>query len=315
MREIGGYLELERYRLPMLHENGIKLDCGRSCLAYLIRTRHIRKLAVPYFMCDSVFHLCGDYGVALRYYRVGLNLRPEPLELAEDEWLYMMNYYGQLSLQEILACRQRYGRVIVDNVQAYFDEPAEGVDTLYTCRKFFGVPDGAVLMTDTALEEEPERGESFEHMEYLLGRFERTASEFYAKSVENNRRFRHAPIRRMSALTENLLHGIDYADVKRRRTENFAALAARLGPINELKLQPTEGAFAYPLLIEGGAALKKRLIEKKIYVPTLWPNVPESVPRDWPEYRLVTDLLPLPCDQRYGAEEMEYIAGAVLGAV
>lgn len=315
MREIGGYLELEKYHLPMLHENGVKLDCGRNCLAYLIRSKHIQKLAVPYLLCDSVFQLCADYDVFLRFYHVDADLRPEPLELADDEWLYLVNYYGQIQNQEILAYHQRYGRVIVDNSQAFFDESADGVDTLYTCRKFFGVPDGAILMTDTLLEEELQRGESFSHMEHILGRFEQTASAFYAKSVENNRRFQHAPIRRMSALTENLLHSIDYENVMRRRTENFSALSKLLGSINELRLQPTRGAFAYPLLIKGGAALKQKLIGQKIYVPTLWPNVVQSTPADWIDHRLADEILPLPCDQRYGAEEMKYIGDVILGSV
>ena len=42
--------------------------------------------------------------------------------------------------------------VIIDNVQAYFQRPIEGFDTLYSCRKYFGVPDGAVLYTDLEIE-------------------------------------------------------------------------------------------------------------------------------------------------------------------
>lgn len=311
MKEIGGYLELETYRLPMLYDSGVKLDCGRSCLAYLIQTRQLRRLAVPYFMCESVFQICADCGVSLRFYRVGPDLRPEPLELAEDEWLYLMNYYGQLSPQEISRIHQRYGRVIVDNVQAFFEAPADGVDTFYSCRKFFGVPDGAILMTDAKLQEELERIESHSHMEHLLGRFERTASEFYAQSVGNNRRFRHIAIKGMSLLAENLLHSIDYEDIKRRRSENYSVLAERLGPINELDIRPPQGAFAYPLLIRNGAELKKKLIDHKIYVPTLWPNVLEAVPQEWTEYRLAADILPLPCDQRYEAADMEYISDLI----
>ena len=54
MKEIGGYIELDRYTLPMLHENAKALNCGRNCLAYLIRARGIKKIALPYFLCDSV---------------------------------------------------------------------------------------------------------------------------------------------------------------------------------------------------------------------------------------------------------------------
>ena len=48
MREIGGYIELEHNRNPMLHEECIKLNCGRSGLAYIIEAKGIRKIALPY---------------------------------------------------------------------------------------------------------------------------------------------------------------------------------------------------------------------------------------------------------------------------
>ena len=32
MKEIGGYIEFEKYEGKMLHEDGILLNCGRSCL-------------------------------------------------------------------------------------------------------------------------------------------------------------------------------------------------------------------------------------------------------------------------------------------
>ena len=44
MKEIGGYIELDTYRLPMLHEKAIKLNCGRNALWYLIKARNIRKI-------------------------------------------------------------------------------------------------------------------------------------------------------------------------------------------------------------------------------------------------------------------------------
>ena len=31
-REIGGYLELERNRFPLLHESALALNCGRNAL-------------------------------------------------------------------------------------------------------------------------------------------------------------------------------------------------------------------------------------------------------------------------------------------
>ena len=58
MKEIGGYFELDRYRLPMLHEEALALNCGRNCLSYLIEARNIKKILLPYFMCNVVSDTC-----------------------------------------------------------------------------------------------------------------------------------------------------------------------------------------------------------------------------------------------------------------
>lgn len=308
MKEIGGYIELDSYHGEMLHSDGIKLNCGRNCLAYIIKARNIKKIAMPYYMCDSVTEVCREYGVQLRFYHTDMSFRPEPAELADDEWFYLMNFYGQLTSEEMDGYVRRYKRVIVDFAQDYFREPVKGADTLYTCRKFFGVPDGAILYTDAEpLSEELEQEEVFDRMDYLLGRWERPASEFYGKYVENNEKFDGSPIKTMSKLTENLLHAIDYEKVKQSRTENFAYLHKRLRERNLLDIRLCEGAFAYPFMTEKGAELRKFLISKKIFVPTLWPNVLEEMDKGGTEYKMVENILPLPCDQRYTAEDMEYI--------
>ena len=46
-KEIGGYLELDRYHLPMLHDEAIALNSGRNCLAYLIRKKGIKRIWIP----------------------------------------------------------------------------------------------------------------------------------------------------------------------------------------------------------------------------------------------------------------------------
>ena len=89
MTEIGGYIELDKYALPMLHEGAISLNCGRNCLAYLLRARKIKKILLPKFLCDSVSSVCGRERVSVDFYSVGLNFMPIDIDLAEDEWLYI----------------------------------------------------------------------------------------------------------------------------------------------------------------------------------------------------------------------------------
>ena len=44
MKEIGGYIELDTYTGKMLHSDGIKLNCGRNALEYIIKAKNIKKL-------------------------------------------------------------------------------------------------------------------------------------------------------------------------------------------------------------------------------------------------------------------------------
>ena len=302
MKEIGGYIELDTYTGKMLHSDGTKLNCGRNALAYIIKAKGIKKIHMPKFMCDSCDKVLADNHVDVHYYSIGLDFKPVIKEW--DGWLYVVNFYGQLSNDYLNSLGDR---IIVDNAQAYFQEPIPGVDTLYTCRKFFGVADGAILYTDKLIRVE-EQDESFERMHFLLGRYERSASEFYTEYVENNHFFKNEPIKRMSKLTENLLHGIDYEMVKNRRRQNFCYLHEMFQSMNKLNLSVPDGAFMYPLYIENGAEVRKQLQAKKIFIPILWPAVFNLCEENELEYDMAKNILPIPVDQRYGIEDMKYIA-------
>lgn len=313
MIEIGGYIELDTYRLPMLHENAIKLNCGRNALAYLIESKNIKKLYIPKFNCDCITDLCKRMNIDIDTYSIDKSFRPIfNKELNAGECFYLINYYGQISNTEIEVYKGKYKNIIVDNAQAYFQMPVEGIDTLYTCRKFFGVSDGAILYTDKKLNRKLDIDESFNRMRFVLGRFERSASEFYIESSENNDLFDNESIKYMSKLTQNLLHGIDYGYVGKKRTTNFEYLDKIFKDKNQLQLCTPNGAFMYPLLVSNGAEIRKELQQKKIYIPVLWPSVLNECSEESIEYNFAKNILPLPCDQRYSEEEMEYMSKLIL---
>lgn len=296
----------------MLHEEALALNCGRGALEYLCKAKKIKKLYLPYFLCSSVSNLCEKIGVSYSGYHINKNFEPIfQQNLGDNEWLYIVNFYGQLDNIYLSKLKQKYDRIIVDNAQSYYQLPANNVDTLYTCRKYFGVSDGAFLYTNKEIDEDLLMDESFERMRYLLGRYERSANEFYEDYRVNNKFFATEPVKHMSRLTENLLHGIDYDAVAKRRQENFDFLNEVFKNINELKLKSSYGAFMYPLLIQNGAAVRKELQKNKIYIPLLWPNVVENGTSNTMEYHYAADILPLPIDQRYTLEDMKYIVSEV----
>ena len=61
----------------------------------------------------------------------------------------------------------------------------------------------------------------------------------------------------------------------------------------------------YPLLLDNGVEIRKRLQQRKIYIPTLWPNVSDWCEENETEICMAQNILPLPIDQRYGTAEMD----------
>lgn len=313
LKEIGGYIEVDLPCRRKLHEGAVALNSGRSCVAYLLESRGVKMLWIPDYMCDSISGLLDRYGVGWKKYAVAVNLEPVwDFTVSEGEYLYLVDYFGQLSDQCFeKALEISKGRLIVDEAQSLFAEPRDGVDTLYSPRKFLGIPDGGFLYTDARRLVGVPRDESHCNMGFLLGRYEGAASTFYSEYQANNDRFIEEPMKRMSRLTNGLIGATDLERVKDRRRRNFRYLAMSLAAVNELELKEPVVPFAYPLLVEGGSELRRNLIKRKMYVPLLWPNVLNEDEAGDEAKRLASDLLPLPVDQRYGYREMNLMLEAL----
>lgn len=312
MKEIGGYFGLEDLANKEFYGGLLALNSGCNALLYLLKARKIKKLHIPYYLCDSVSNLLRKHGCDFDYYHVDQQFEPIfDQQLAQGEYLYIVNLYGQITEEKTLALKEHYGQLILDHSQAFFQKPIEGIDTIYSCRKYFGVPDGAYLATDAVLYEELEQDVSKDRMAHILGRYEGTASEYYADFRSSNDILAEVPLRTMSNLTRNLMGAFDYERSRQIRNENYAYLERELGVDNPLNLTLPEGAFAYPFLAEDGIPVRNKLAQQKIYIPLLWPNVLDECPEESLEYQYAANILPLPCDQRYGIEDMAYLVEKV----
>ena len=282
MKEIGGYIELDQYQHPMLHDKGIALNTGRNCLAYLIESKKIFSIYLPYFICDVVIEICRKLNVKIIFYHTIKEISYS--DIGENTFVYVVNYYGQLTNEYIKYLKEKYINIIVDNAQAYYQLPVENIDT----RK---------LLKDI----------SYKRINFVIGRFEESASKFYYDFLSNEDKLNNEPLKLMSKLTNNLLHAIDYEYVKTKRTQNYSLLFNELEKLNKLKLRKIEGAFAYPLYVKNGYLIRKELIKNKIYIPVLWPNLTTNKFKDSLEYEWALNILPIPCDQRYDKNDMNII--------
>lgn len=303
-RAIGGYLELEMRKREHYHKKAIRLNTGRNCLEYILRARGYKHVWLPYYTCDVLLEPLNKLDVSYSFYSINKNLEPERLpNLHSNEAFVYTNYYGIKQAMAEALSRQYGSQLIVDNAQAFFAKPLQGIDTFYTARKFFGVPDGAYLCTDVQIEEEFPQDVSMARIGHLLKRVEYDAESGYADYQQHEEDLCNQPIKWMSHLTERLLESADYGSVASRRRENFMSLHAELKGTNGLSLEIGDAVpMSYPYWSKDGAALRERLRQQRIYVPKYWPNKVIGLPEI--ELSLMNNLLPLPIDQRYGKEEM-----------
>lgn len=309
MDAIGGYFELELRNGKQYHSNAMRLNSARSCLEYVLRVRQYKKVYIPYYTCHIICQPFDLLNISYDFYHINEKLEPVFLpKLEKDEAFLYTNYFGlKQECVNRLACY--YGtKLIVDNAQAFFAEPIDGIDTFYSSRKFFGVPDGGFLYINALLERDIPQAVSYDRMSHLLKRIDLGAEAGYDDYKKNDTRLAQMSIMRLSNLTEKLLCSIDYDFCRKKRIENYRYLDKRLKATNKVhfELFDDDVPMVYPYWTDD-AGLRDRLIENKIFVAMYWPNVLEWCGENDIEYKLTKYMLPLPCDQRYGEEEMNGI--------
>ena len=306
MEPIGGYFSLELPHYKEYHKDAIRLNTGRNCLEYILRAHRYKKVYIPYYTCDVVLEPFKKLGVPYEYYHIDIHFEiRDRIMLKEGEALLYTNYYGlkQRYVEQLVAMVGNC--LIVDNTQAFYAKPVAGIDTFYSCRKFFGVPDGAYLYTDKLLDMELEQDLSYKRMDSLTKRIDLSPEAGYQDYHNISKSLVGQPIKQMSKLTQRVMQGIDYEVSAQRRIANYLLLHEALGNENNIVLPLEDDAvpMVYPYLVpEEG--LRERLIENKIFVARYWPSVSECTTPDDFDYILALQMQPLPIDQRYGEEEM-----------
>ena len=310
-KEIGGYFEFETLINNEYHVNALRFSSARNCLRYIIKKRDIKKIYIPIFLCDVVRESCKKDNVQIEYYSVDANFHPILDNIDWGGYVYIVNYFGLLSNKTLQDFSNKYKNIIIDNTHAFFQKNIKNADTIYNCRKYFGVPDGAYLYTKLKLDNNIDTGLSQDRFEHLIGRYENNASDYYKSFSLADETFKNEQILRMSKITKNILGAIDYKKVKALRQDNFRYLEKNLKTLNKLNLHNHKCNYMYPLYISNGRSLREYLIKHKVYVPLLWHNVLKDIQKDSIEYNFANDIVHLPIDQRYTIEDMKKIVDLI----
>lgn len=314
MKEIGGFFELELFIGKEYHEKALKLNTGRNSLEYILKANGYKKIFLPYYTCSSVLEAIYKLKVKFEFYNI--NDKFEPIfdfsNIKEDELFLYVNYFGVCSniVEKLIDTKNKKNfNICIDNTQAFFIYPKGEEHTIYSARKFFGVPDGAYLYTNKILDKDLNKEVGYDKMVHLIKRIDLNAQESYKDFKENSKCHSNQDIKEMSNISSRILKSIQYEDVINRRNSNFKYINSNLDKYNKLKfdLNSLKGPMIYPLLIDNGLELRKFLINNKIYVAQYWNEVLDNVSSNSAENYFTNNLVALPIDQRYSSNEMDFI--------
>jgi hypothetical protein len=187
------------------------------------------------------------------------------------------------------------------------------VDTLYSPRKFFGVPDGGYLYSDAEEQIGLERDPSYYRFDALLKQIDLGGVPAEPLFEQNEAYLDTCGMQAMSRTTQRVLMSIDYEQVRATRNANFHFLHKQIGSDNQLSVDFSDvnGLMCYPFLIDRGEQLKDLLLKYRIYTDDFWEEVMSRVPTSSFEYHLAKNLIPLPIDQRYDETDMHAIVRIV----
>lgn len=314
MKVIGGFYEM---LLPKesfeYHNEAVALSNGRACIRQIIKSLNITKCYLPNYTCDAVYHPFDLENVAYELYNIDEKMESLWLpDLNENEYFYYINYFG-VKNNVVKKLHKKYGnKLIIDNTHDFFKKQQYNCCSFTSARKYFGVPDGAFLYTPFHIDNNYERFEGYtlsHNLERIKGNQSTGFNMYqdYEKSLTSD-------INKISIISEKLLSAIDVENTKLRRKDNFKILHKVLGKLNLFVFEGVEEddiPFAYPFL-PNNLFDKSQLYSSNIFVPTLWADALNRNITTPFETLLSKNLMPLPIDERYDEEDMQFMSEQII---
>lgn len=316
-KAVGGYFELE---LPdgdgHYYPNALKYQSARSAFYALLLHCKPKKVWMPYYICDSMLAPLEAAGIAVSFYAINSDFSiKDEIELNDGELLLYVNYFGICgNIEDMLLNQFDPEKLIFDHSQAFFSQPKDCLATIYSPRKFFGVPDGGFLVTKLAIVQPKKIDEdSVNRCTHLLKRLAGEPEDGYSDHQLSEESLKSLEPKRMSLLTERILSSINYSNIKKKRETNFINIHEKLKNKNKIcfELENIQGPLSYPFLLSDGGIVRSTLIKERYFIATYWPDCLNRIDNGCFESVLVSDLVTVPCDQRYTDTEIFRIIKAI----
>jgi dTDP-4-amino-4,6-dideoxygalactose transaminase len=315
---------------PFLKKGDLCLVNARSGIFLLCKLLAPTTVWMPSYLCGAMLQPVEMTQTPYKFYEVGYDLTVSRREWLKDvqrgDLVVVIDYFGFPADQSIMHdVKEKHAWILEDACQALLTSEVGRLSdfVVFSPRKFLGVPEGGILALNQATDLD---GVSLEAppadwwLKTLNANIMRREFDLYGGDrrwftlfQETEREF---PVGyyAMSELSRTLLlHAFDYATIAQRRIQNYQVLNDQLGDVAVFPQLPAKVVpSGFPIRLKNRGVVRERLFEHAIYPPVHWP-IQGVVPDDFSDsHRLATEIMTLPCDQRYGSGDMNRMSQIVL---
>lgn len=335
--------------LPFMKDNKnyrtVFYQSGRNAiealLSFLQKERGIRKLLLPDYMCDTVQDAGVRSGICVNTYAIDeeydFSIDEIEKKVDNETCLFVAHYFGKkmkTNLCEYIMDLKKKGIILIEDVTLSLFSVDDGVGVgfgnyiLGSIRKWLPVPDGGFLTTQSEKLPKQLQGTCVSKYvdfymlvqtmkkEYIQGNCEDSSlkkiyMKYYELSIDEL--FSDYTLYPMSEWTTNYLQNYDIKALIEKRTRNYDYLYNKLSQIDGLKMKVhrKEGYLPFGMILqtENRDELLQYLISNNVYCNVHWRLQPSK--KNESVSFLAQHSITIPCDQRYGEQEMDYIVSVL----
>lgn len=304
---------------------------ARSAMMAVIERERPSRVWFPSYFCPSMLFAVESSAAKLCFYPVGAHLEMDPgfdvHSFREGDLVVVIDYFGfRPQGSEIQEWISRGVMVIQDRCQSLLSDydGETGHFQLFSPRKFFGFPDGGILISNSISSPEfvsmpPPARDWLDQTLYALGlksSFDigKSSSREWFELLQHAEKNIPCGFFSMSDVSLRLLSAnIGAKAAATRRKANFRVLAEKLEEYALFSNLP-EGVvpLGFPVRVERRDKIQAGLFSKDIYPAIHW-NLEGHCPAEYQHsLSLSKEIMTLPCDQRYGENDMLVLAGEFL---
>lgn len=318
-KAIGGYFALERGSGTGLAwiNDATGYRSARSAVAAALTALQPTTVWVPNFVCGAINDTLRSISANVRRYTLTKSFDiPELVNPASTDLLICIDYFG-INGAAVDRSINRFGvkNVLVDASQSLFFRHWPGCTTVYSPRKFLGIPDGGLIRTSLPLASRyaSVEADSIARSQHLLYRLADLTDAGYTKFQEAEASLSGCEPEALSQLTATLLRSVDVEEIAALRIRNYQLLATLLRPAGfDIPCLPLDAVpLCCPVRCDEATHVRKELAERRIFTPTYWLDaaIPDN---DHVALTMRDRTVYLPCDQRCGEPELLSIANAMI---